>query len=104
MSLRTSYLRRNNFLTLDGSIGVFDDALLEFRAEVVNSVRRPAVHVRRAVEDERIGEGAFATPKAWSTLMDAPSKSILKEGKIISKSRQYTASFIHKLTTRMSLR
>jgi hypothetical protein len=104
MSFRTSHLCRNNLLTMDGSIRVFDNALLEFRAEVVNGIRRPAVHVRRAIVDQRIGEGTFATPKAWSTFVDAPSKSILKEGYSISKNRQHTASFIHKLTTRMSLR
>jgi hypothetical protein len=69
MSLRTSHLYSNNLLTLDGSIRVFDDALLEFRAEVVNSVGCPAVHVRRATEDERIGEGTFTTFEARGAIV-----------------------------------
>jgi hypothetical protein len=61
MSFGTGLFGEYDLLALDGSIRMSDDTPLELRAGIIDSVGYPAVHIRRACEDTRIGENAFTT-------------------------------------------
>lgn len=74
MSFITSVLSWDNLSALDGSIRMIYDALLEIGAEVINSVGRPAMHVQRTAENERVSEGAFTTSEAWGEFVESLKK------------------------------